>query len=150
VTIALIVLAVVAFIAIDAYILWRVFSGGGKAEVYGSLPVPGELRVQFPAGRVKLSYQESVYTPSGENDPIHFYPPDDFALSVTAATGGEPLPLDEGRFGGSRQSVASFMPGGPRSRTRLGFVEIPADGEYVVSASGSTQDRVEPIVLVGR
>jgi hypothetical protein len=56
---ALIVLGVVAFLAVDAYVLYRVFAGRRSADDYGSVSVPGEIQVILPAGKVKLSYQES-------------------------------------------------------------------------------------------
>jgi hypothetical protein len=44
--------------------------------------------------------------------------------------------------------VSAWFPGGPRSSTVLGSVEVEG-GDYVVRAQSSAQDLVEPVVLVG-
>jgi hypothetical protein len=145
--IALIVLGVIVFLAIDVYVLWRLFGSGNRSAAYGSIAVPGEATLTLPAGKVKLTYQESVHVGGGgEGSPIDFYPPDDFELAITPAGGGAPLQLRQ--RGTSAQTIAAWFPGGPRSSTVLGSVEVEA-GDYVVRARSSAQDLVEPVVLVG-
>ncbi len=145
--IALIVLGVIVFLAIDVYVLWRLFGSGNRSAAYGSIRVPGEVTLTLPAGKVKLTYQESVHVGGGgEGSPIDFYPPDDFELAITPAGGGVPLQLRQ--RGTSAQTIAAWFPGGPRSSTVLGSVEVEA-GDYVVRAQSSAQDLVEPVVLVG-
>ena len=145
--VALIVIGVIAFLAIDAYVLWRLFGSGNRKAVYGSIPVPGQATFTLPAGRVKLTYQESVHAGGGgEDSPIDFYPPPDFELAITPAAGGAPLELRQ--RGTSAQTVAAWFPGGPRSHTVLGSVEVEA-GDYVVRVRSSAGGLVEPVVLVG-
>jgi hypothetical protein len=146
--IALIVLGVIVFLAIDVYVLWRLFGSGNRSSTFASIPVPGETTLTLPAGRVKFTYQESVHVGGGgEGSPIDFYPPADFELAITPAAGGAPLQLRQ--RGTSAQTVAAWFPGGPRSQTVLGSVEVEA-GDYVVHARSSAEGLVEPIVLVGR
>jgi hypothetical protein len=146
VVVALIVIGVIVFLAIDAYVLWRLFGSGNRSAAYGSIPVPGEAKLTLPAGKVKLTYQESVHTAGGGESSIDFYPPADFSLMITSAARGPPLELRP--RGASAQTVAGWLPGGPRSQTTLGSVEVAA-GEYVVRAQSSAEDLVEPVVLVG-
>jgi hypothetical protein len=71
VVVALIVIRVIAFLAIDAYILYRVFAGRASADDYGSFPVPGETTVTAAAGKLKISYQES-FKATSSGDSIDF------------------------------------------------------------------------------
>ena len=144
--IALIVLGVIVFLAIDVYVLWRLFGSGNRSAAYGSIRVPGEVTLTLPAGKVKLTYQESVHSAGGGESSIDFYPPADFELAITPAAGGAPLELRQ--RGTSAQTVSAWFPGGPRSSTVLGSVEVEA-GDYVVRAQSYAQDLVEPVVLVG-
>ena len=144
--IALIVLGVIVFLAIDVYVLWRLFGSGNRSAAYGSIRVPGEVTLTLPAGKVKLTYQESVHSAGGGESSIDFDPPADFELAITPAAGGAPLELRQ--RGTSAQTVSAWFPGGPRSSTVLGSVEVEA-GDYVVRAQSSAQDLVEPVVLVG-
>ena len=147
-TTALIVIGVVLFLAVDAIVLWRFLGPGNRAGRYGSMTVPGEATLSLPAGRIRLTYREAVYTSGGgEGEPIPFYPPADLEVRVAGADGGA-LVLERGTRT-STQSIAGFMPGGPSSSTRLGFVNVPAAGQYRISVSASTEGRVEPLVLVG-
>jgi hypothetical protein len=144
--VALIVLGVIVFLAIDVYVLWRLFGSGNRSAAYGSIPVPGEARLTLPAGKVKLVYQESVHVAGGGEGSIDFDPPADFELTITPAGGGGALELRQ--RGSSKQTVAGWFPGGPRSRAAVGSVEVEA-GDYVVRAQSSAEGLVEPVVLVG-
>jgi hypothetical protein len=145
--IALIVLGVIVFLAIDVYVLWRLFGSGNRSAAYGSIPVPGEATLTLPAGRVKLTYQESVHVGGGgESGPIEFDPPADFELTIAPAAGGGALELRQ--RGSNKQTVASWFPGGPRSRAAVGSVEVEA-GAYVVRAQSSAEGLVDPVVLIG-
>jgi hypothetical protein len=48
---SLIVIGVIAFLAFDAYVLYRFFKGRAVADDYGSFPVPGETEITVPAAR---------------------------------------------------------------------------------------------------
>src|SRR5690242_10214995 len=53
--IALIAIGVIAFLAIDAYVIFRVFKSRASAGDYGMFMVPGESTVTVPAGKLKVS-----------------------------------------------------------------------------------------------
>jgi hypothetical protein len=148
-TVALIVIGVVAFVALDVYLFWRFFGSGNRDALHGNVPAPGHAQLKLPAGRVKLTYQELKHSSSGgEHDPIQFWVPADLEITIAPAVGGDPLTVE--RAGGhSAQSVAGFLPGGPRSRVKIGHVEVLAEGHYLVTVSGPAEG-VTPSVLVGR
>src|SRR5689334_11209667 len=90
--VALIVIGVVVFLAVDALIFYKVFRGRARADDYGRFMVPGETTVTLPAGRLKLSYQEE-YKARGTEDSIDFAVPSRLRVTVTRAGGGDPLPI---------------------------------------------------------
>lgn len=141
----LIVIGVLAFLLVDAYILLRVFRGRARADELGSLPVPGEATVTLSAGKVKLSYQES-YKASGGEDHIDFGVPGALEVTVTSPS-GEELEIKGPGFGGMG---ATLDTGSNWSRARIGTVEVAEPGPYSITARGELQDAVEPRVLVGR
>ena len=141
----LIVIGVLAFLLVDAYILLRVFRGRARADELGSLPVPGEATVTLSAGKVKLSYQES-YKASGGEDHIDFGVPSSLEVTVTSPS-GEQLEIKGPGFGGMG---ATLDTGSNWSRARIGTVEVAEPGPYTITAHGDLQDPVEPRVLVGR
>jgi len=141
----LIVIGVLAFLLVDAYILLRVFRGRASADELGSLPVPGEATVTLSAGKVKLSYQES-YKASGGEDHIDFGVPSALEVTVTSPSGQE-LEIKGPGFGGTG---AVLDTGSNWSRARIGTVEVAEPGAYTITAHGELQDPVEPRVLVGR
>ena len=147
-TTALIVVGVILFLAVDAFIVWRVLRASANAGRYGAMSVPGQATLTLPAGKVKVTYQEAVHTSGGGEGEISFYPPSDLDVVVAPVAGGQELRPDPG-VGGSAETVAGFLPGGPRSRRRVGFLEVPAAGQYVVRATGSAADRQQPLVLLG-
>ena len=142
---ALIVLAVIVFLAVDAYILLRVFSGRGSADDYGSLPVPGEATLTLPAGTVKLSYQES-YKASSTGDTIDFGVPSRLEVSVVSPA-GEPLEIKGPGFRG----MGSVLDTGKNwSRARVGTIDVGQPGAYTVSAGPELEGAIEPQIVVGK
>jgi hypothetical protein len=59
-TAALIAIGVIAFLAIDAYILYRVFASRASADDYGRFMVPGETTVTVPAGSSRSPTRRST------------------------------------------------------------------------------------------
>jgi hypothetical protein len=102
---ALIVIGVIAFLALDAYILLRVSGSHKGAEEYGAIAVPGETTVSLPTGKVKLTYQES-YKASSTEDSIDFGVPGTLEVSVTSAD-GEALELKGPGFKGLGSSLST-------------------------------------------
>jgi hypothetical protein len=143
-----ILLAVIAFFVLDFFILRAVLRGQTRASQYGTVAVPGEARLTLPAGRVTLTYQESISSSGGPSDTVPFYVPDGLVTTLCAANGGAPLELSTG-VGHNASTMASFMPGGPRSRVRIGQFQVPTAGEYVLRAEGAPPDATVPVVLAG-
>jgi hypothetical protein len=144
VTTALIVIGVIAFLAVDAYVLVRVFRSRASADDYGSIPVPGETTVSVPAGKLKLNYQESYKAPSS-GDSIDFGTPSALDVKVTSAA-GEPIELKGPGFRGMGSSLST---GSGWSRSLIGTAELPA-GTYTITAGPELADAVEPQVLIGK
>jgi hypothetical protein len=141
----LIVAIVVAFLAVDAVIFFLVFRSRRTADDYGTFAVPGEATVMLPAGKLKLSYQESYKAPSS-GDTIDFAVPSALSVTVMAPT-GETL---EVKGPGFRGMGASLNTGSGWSRALIGTVQITQVGEYTVTARGDLPNAVEPQVLIGK
>jgi hypothetical protein len=141
---ALIVVDVIAFLAIDAYVLMRYFRGRRSAGRYGAVVVPGEGTFVLSPGKVKLTYQDSSSGVIQLNEE-DFEAPSDLEVSVVAAD-GEALEI---KGPGFRETGSSTDTSPKWKRALVGTVEIPAPGTYRVSAEGTTGDAVEPQILVG-
>src|ERR671911_662772 len=124
-TTVLIVVGVILFLLLDAYVIARVFRSRASADDYASIAVPGEITVTVPAGKLKLTYQESYNAPSTGDGDIEFGTPSALQVTVTSAT-GEALELPAPGF---RGRVPSPPPGGGKARARTAPAEVPA-GAY--------------------
>jgi hypothetical protein len=144
-TTVLIVVAVVAFIAIDVVIFYLVFASRRRAGDYGAIPVPGQTTVDLPAGKLKLSYQES-YKAGGTEDSIDFGVPAALEVTVESAS-GELLRIKGPGFKGMGSSLNT---GSNWSRALIGTAQVVEPGRYAVTARGELQDAIEPQVLIGR
>lgn len=144
-TIALIVIGVIAFLVLDAYVIARVMRSRASADDYASVSVPGETTVTVPAGKLKLTYQESRNAPSGGDGDIEFGTPSALEVTVTSAT-GEALEVKGPGFRGMGSSLST---GGGHSRALIGKVEVAA-GVYTVTVGPELPDAVEPQVLIGK
>jgi hypothetical protein len=145
-TAALIAIGVIAFLAIDAYILYRVFASRASADDYGRFMVPGETTVTVPAGKLKVSYQEE-YKAGGDEDSIDFGVPGQLQVAVTNAATGEPLEIKGPGFRGMGESLDT---GSGWSRALVGTVQITEPGSYTVSANPAIEGGVEPKILIGK
>jgi hypothetical protein len=144
-TAALIAIGVVAFLAFDAYILYRVFKGRASADDYGRFMVPGETTVALPAGKLKISYQEE-YKAGGTEDTIDFGVPAALQVQVTGPS-GESVEI---KGPGFRGMGASLDTGSGWSRALVGTVEITEPGSYTVTAGPAIEGGVEPKILLGK
>jgi hypothetical protein len=142
---ALIVTAVIAFVAVDAVIMFLVFRSRRTADDYGTFPVPGETAVMLSPGKLKLSYQES-YKAGSTGDSIDFGVPSALIVTVTAPT-GEALDIKGPGIGGMG---ASLNTGSGWSRALIGTVAITQPGEHTISAQGELPDAIEPQLLIGK
>jgi hypothetical protein len=145
VIVALIVIGVIAFLAVDAYILYRVFASRAAADDYGRFMVPGETTVTLAGGRLRISYQEE-YKAGGTGDSIDFGVPAALQVQVTAPS-GEPLEI---KGPGFRGMGASLDTGSGWSRALVGTVEISQPGEYTIAAGPEIEGGVEPKILLGK
>jgi hypothetical protein len=145
VVVALIVIGVIAFLAIDAYVIYRVFKSRASADDYGMFMVPGETSVTLPAGgKLKISYQEEYTAPGGEGT-IEFYVPKELQIEARGPS-GQALEIKGPGFRGMGQSAST---GRGWSRTLVGTVEVTEPGDYTVSATPEV-DGVEPKILLGK
>jgi hypothetical protein len=100
----------------------------------------------LPAGRVRLSYQES-YRASGDAETgIDFGVPRGLQVGVVSPV-GESLEL---KGPGFRGMGASIDLGSGWSRALVGTVQIAQAGQYTIGALAELADAVEPQLLVGR
>ncbi len=142
---ALIVAGVIAFVAIDAYIFYRVFAGRRSAGEYGAIAVPGQTTLTLPIGKVKLSYQEA-YKASGGEGQIDFDVPSALEVSVVSPT-GESLDIQ----GPGLKGMGSVVDTGRNwSRARVGTVQVAQPGDYTITARGDIQGAIEPRVMIGK
>jgi hypothetical protein len=145
VVVALIAIGVIVFLAIDAYVIYRVFKSRATADDYGMFLIPGETSVTLPAGsKLKVSYQEEYTAPGGEGS-IDFYVPKELRIEVTGPS-GEPLELKGPGFRGMGQSANT---GRGWSRTMVGTLEATEAGDYTVKA-GPAIEGEEPKILLGK
>jgi hypothetical protein len=142
----LIVLGVIAFLAIDGYVLYRVLRSRRTADDIAVISVPGEATVTLPPGKVKLTYQESRRASSDSDGDIDFGVPGPLSLTVVSPA-GEELEIRGPGFGGMGSSLST---GFGWSRAVVGTVEIDQHGEHTVTAHGELEGAVEPRILVGR
>jgi hypothetical protein len=142
---ALIVIGVIAFLALDAYILLRVRGSHKGADTYGEIAVPGETTVSLPTGKVKLTYQES-YKASSTGDSIDFGVPGALEVSVTSAD-GEALELKGPGFKGLGSSLST---GSGWSRALIGTAEVASPGVFTVTARPELEGATEPKILIGK
>lgn len=142
---ALIAIGVIVFLAVDAYILYRVFKSRATADNHGRFLVPGETTVTLPAGgKLKVAYQEE-YKATSSGETIDFYVPSALRVEVTGPS-GEPLEIKGPGFRGMGSSVNT---GRGWSRALVGTIEITQPGDYTVTA-GPEIDGVEPKILLGK
>jgi len=145
--VAIIVLAVVVFLIVDAFILYKVFTRHRSADDYGAIAVPGELGLLPAQGKLKLTYAESKRSASAEDD-IYFGVPGALQVTVTAPS-GQQLEIKPPGLAGTGSSIST----GPGfSRALIGMAQVTETGEHTVSAklNGELADAVEPRVLVGK
>ena len=144
-TVALIVIGVIAFLAIDAYIILRVLRRHRAADDYATFAVPGEATVAAMEGKIRLTYQESYRAPSHDDD-IDFGVPGSLKVDVSGPA-GEPVEIRGVGFKGMGESLTVA---GNTSRALIGTVEVSSPGTYTVRAEGAPDDAIEPQILVGK
>ena len=144
-TTALIVIGVIAFLAIDSYIIFRVLRRHRAADDYATSAVPGETTVAAMNGKIRLTYQESFEAPTVDES-IQFGVPATLEIEVTGPA-GEPVEIKAPGIAGMGRSLTVW---GGKSRALIGTVEVSSPGTYVVKASGAPDDAVEPQILVGK
>lgn len=144
--IALIVIGVIAFLAIDAYVIYRVFASRASADDFGTFMVPGQTTVTAPAGKLKVSYQEE-YKAKSDEDTIYFGVPDQLQVTVTNDATGEPVEIKGPGFRGMGSSLNT---GSGWSRALVGTIQVTEPGSYTVKAEPAIEGGVEPKILIGK
>jgi hypothetical protein len=144
-TAALIAIGVIAFLAIDAYIVYRVFGSRKSADEYGSFAIPGKSTIVVPAGKLKISYQEE-YKASSSGDTIDFGVPGQLQVTVTNDSTGEQMEIKGPGFRGMGESLNT---GSGWSRALVGTIQIAQPGSYTVKAEPAIEG-VEPKILLGK
>ena len=144
--IALIVIGVLIFLAIDAWVIMRVFASRKSADDYGMFMIPGESTVTVPAGKLKVSYQEEYKAGSTTGDDIDFDAPAGLQVEVINDATGQPMELKGPGFKGMGSSKNT---GSGWSRTLIGSVQVTEPGSYTVKA-GPAVEGVEPKILIGK
>jgi hypothetical protein len=148
--VALIVVGVIAFLAIDAVVFFKVFKGRSAADDYGMFMVPGETQVTVPAGKLKISYQEEYKADTDAFDEIQFGVPGQLQVKVTNDATGEEMAIKGPGFKGMGEHLDVGVTHGGWSRARVGTVEIAQPGSYTVSAQPAIENGVEPKILIGK
>jgi hypothetical protein len=145
VVVGLIVLGVIVFMAVTAYIRHRLSARRWRASEYGAFGVPGETQVMLPVGKVRLSYQESYRASGGEGE-IDFGVPERLEVDVTSPD-GESLDIKAPTFHG--MAISSVETSTGWSRALIGTLEVAHAGEYRITARPELEHAVKPEILVG-
>ena len=145
-TAALIAIGVIAFLAIDAYILMRVFRSRASRDDYGQFMIPGESTVIVPPGKLKVSYQEE-YKASSDGDSIDFGVPGQLQVTVTNDASGKQMEIKGPGFRGMGESLDT---GSGWSRALVGTIQVTEPGSYTVKAEPAIEGGVESKILIGK
>ncbi len=143
--ILIIVIAVIAFIAIDVYAVLWLMRGRKKAGVHGSLEIPGTLQLELAPGKVRVTYEEAKSTAVVIND-NEFGVPTGLQLTITSP-GGQPVELRGPGIAGMGESTSTGM--GRSSQATVGLFNATEPGTYTFTASGEIPDGIEAKILVG-
>jgi hypothetical protein len=142
--VALIVVGVIVFLAVDAYVVYYWIKSRRHAGDYGAFAVPGEMTVTLLSPRkVRLSYQEG-YRAQGEG--IYFSVPGELEVNVVSPS-GQQLEINRPGF---RGTGAELDTGRGWSRALIGTVDAVETGDYTITAHPELDDAIEPQVLVGK
>ena len=147
-TIALIVIGVVAFIALDVFILTKVLSRHRSQDDFGRFAVPGSSVMQLSEpGKLKVSYEEAINAPSSADGSIDFDPPAALKVTVVSDARGEEIEL----VGPGFRRMGSSVSGTSKwTRAVVGSAEIAEPGSYTVTAGPELEGAVQPHILLGR
>jgi hypothetical protein len=150
VLIALIAIGVIAFLAFDAWVVFKLFKGRSAAGDLGMFMVPGQTTVTVGAGKLKISYQEEYKADTDAFDEIQFGVPAQLQVKVTNDATGEEMAIKGPGFKGMGEHLDVGVTHGGWSRARVGTVEIAQPGSYTVSANPAIEGGVEPKILIGK
>jgi hypothetical protein len=142
----LIVLGAIVFVAIDGYVLYRVFAGRRRADDYGAFSVPGHAQLMLQPGKVKVSYQEAYRAPATSETGIDFGVPSGLHVTITSPDGKQ-LAIKRPGFHGYGESIDL---GRNWSRALVGTVEVAQAGEHTITAEPELEGAREPRILIGR
>jgi hypothetical protein len=139
----LIIVAIVAFLLVDAYAVYYLFKRRKTAGAYGTFRIPGEARVTISSGRkMKVTYEEAKGSAGDDED---FDVPAELAVTVSSPR-GQPVTLKGPGFKGMGSSTLIV---GDRRQALVGSFEATESGAYTVSAQGTLTNRTDPRILLG-
>ncbi|MCW2512795.1 MAG: hypothetical protein JWR11_1837 [Mycobacterium sp.] len=124
---------VAAAIGFAVTMLAGVFSS--DYATYGEVPIPGTRTLHLPAGEATVTFHTVLVGGSGNSLPV---PPLSYRIS---GPGGSDLQLTEDY--GSTTTVNND------ARVRIGYLQVPADGDYDVELSGNVSAYLNPTVAFG-
>lgn len=95
----------------------------------GSMSIPGQAQLEFPEGRVRVTYEQGTGHAAGVfgSDSGPPKAPQMPGLSVRHADGGEQIEFR--RFGGAKARVDAG-----RTRALIGSLMVPEPGTYLIDA----------------
>jgi hypothetical protein len=111
----------------------------------GDVPVPGEVTLALPAGKIKVDYDEQRKgrsTEDGSGDSEWPGLPAGLEVAINPAAGGTALTIEPGRM---QHEYATFR----RIGSRVGAVEIPTAGDYTIRVTpvpSSARELYEPTI----
>ena len=115
--------------------------GFGKKEI-GSVPVPGEGTLALPSGKVEIRYVEDREGRHVDTDGATWRGPGKDLEVAVASPGGEPLEL--------KKPLMIQEGSGRTIHKKLGTVEVPSAGDYVLTASMTLSDEHSSPRVVAR
>jgi hypothetical protein len=102
---------------------------------YGEVPIPGTKTVHLPAGQATVTFHTILVGGSGNSLPV---PPLSYRIT---GPGGVDLQLTED-YGGTTTVNND-------ARVRIGFLQVPTEGDYDVELSGNVSAYLNPSVAFG-
>jgi hypothetical protein len=119
-TVTGIVMAAVGAVSVFIAVMLAIFVYSARDD-YGRLEIPGKAVIHFPADKIHVTYEEHV----SNRD---LAPPGDLRVAIQPVDGGPPI--DYTPKGGHSNSNTTHS-----SRVALSAFQIPAEGDYVVTAT---------------
>ncbi len=116
-----------------------VVSSSAKSTKYGRVSIPGSEALHFPSGEVLVYYEEHVQLDENE----HLDAPGGLRLRVGPTGGGREVPLTD------KDASFAEVGIGSTTRTTIGSLDVPEDGDYRVTAGPRLTGVDQPAMTFG-